>query len=120
MAKKGEEVDMLCTAYIVTRTDGFFARADGSVDWLESAGNPEFGMGEGYIDVASYIATVDCMVMSRKCMEMISSFDLPSEQWPYGTMKIFVLSSSVQTPPRQSERQSRIVFRRSSRAFGQT
>jgi len=90
---------MKCSAFIATSADGFIARSDGSVDWLESVGNPEAGMAEGYIDFATYIATVDCMIMGRKCMEMISSFDLPGEQWPYGTLKIFVLSKTVQTPP---------------------
>lgn len=65
---------MKCSAYIATSADGFIARADGNVDWLEFAGNPEAGMAEGYIDFATYIATIDCMIMGRKCMEMISSF----------------------------------------------
>lgn len=91
---------MKCSAFIATSADGFIARADGGVDWLETAGNPEAGMGEGYIDFASYIATVDCMIMGRKCMDMLSSFDLPPEQWPYGTMKIIVLSNTVRTPPK--------------------
>lgn len=90
---------MKCSAYIATTADGFIARADGSVDWLETSGDPEVGMAEGYIDFATYIATIDCMIMGRKCMEMISSFDLPPDQWPYGTTKIVVLSKTVQTPP---------------------
>ena len=94
-----ENVSMKCSAYIATSADGFIARANGSVDWLETAGNPEAGVSEGYIDFTSYIATVDCMIMGRKCMEKISSFDLPPEQWPYGTMKIIVLSNTVLTPP---------------------
>lgn len=90
---------MKCSAYIATSADGFIARTDGSVDWLQTAGKPEAGIGEGYIDFESYMATVDCMIMGRKCMDMISSFDLPPEQWPYGTMKIIVLSNTVQMPP---------------------
>lgn len=90
---------MKCSAYIATSADGFIARADGSVDWLETAGTPEAGTGDGYIDFATYMATVDCMIMGRKCMDMISSFDLSPEQWPYGTKKIIVLSHTVPTPP---------------------
>lgn len=90
---------MKCSAYIAASADGFIARADGSLDWLETAGNPEAGMAEGYVDFASYVATVDCMIMGRKTMETISGFDLPPEQWPYGPLKIVVLSNTVTTPP---------------------
>lgn len=90
---------MKCSAYIATSADGFIARANGSVDWLETAGKPEAGTGEGYVDFESYMATVDCMIMGRKCMDMISSFNLPPEHWPYGTIKVIVLSHTVQTPP---------------------
>lgn len=90
---------MKCSAYIATSADGFIARADGRVDWLETAGNPDAGEGEGYIDFTTYMATVDCMIMGRKCMEMISSFDLSPDQWPYGTTKIIVLSNTLKTPP---------------------
>lgn len=90
---------MKCSAYIATSADGFIARVDGSIDWLQTAGKPEAGMGAGYIDFESYLTTVDCMIMGRKCMDMISSFDLRPEQWPYGTIKIIVLSNTVKTPP---------------------
>ena len=39
--------------------------------------------------------SVDCMIMGRKCMEVISSFDLTPEQWPYGDMPIVVLSHTL-------------------------
>lgn len=89
---------MKCSAYVGTSADGFIARTDGGIDWLETAGKPEAGFGEGYVDFAAYLSTVDCMIMGRKCMEKISSFDLSPDQWPYGTMKLVVLSNSVKTP----------------------
>ncbi|UWQ90911.1 hypothetical protein K3727_19545 [Rhodobacteraceae bacterium M382] len=55
-------------------------------------------MDESYIDFATAMNTVDCMIMGRKCMEKISSFDLSPKQWPYGTMKVIVLSNTAQTP----------------------
>jgi len=91
---------MKCSSYIATSADGFIARNDGSVDWLETAGKPEAGTGgDPYIDMASYMATVDCMIMGRKCMEMIASFNLTPEQWPYGSTRIIVLSKTLKEPP---------------------
>ncbi len=43
--------------------------------------------------------SVDCMIMGRKCMEMISSMNLSPEQWPYGDMHIVVLSHTITETP---------------------
>lgn len=37
--------------------------------------------------------------MGRNCMEQISRFDLTPEQWPYGTLRIIVLSTTLRAPP---------------------
>lgn len=91
---------MKCSVYIATSTDGYIATPQGDVDWLHSAGNQKADMSSnpdmGFLD---YIASVDCMIMGRKCMEVISSFNLTPEQWPYGNIKIYVLSHSVDKPP---------------------
>jgi dihydrofolate reductase len=92
---------MKCSVYIATSVDGFIAKHDGSIDWLETAGNPDAGTGGApYIDMTSYMATVDCMIMGRKSMEMISGFNLKPEQWPYGSTRIIVLSKTVKEPPK--------------------
>ena len=90
-----------CSAYIATSADGYIATHDGGVEWLESAGNTESGDREpaGDCGFAAYLASVDCMIMGRKCMEMIASFELTPEQWPYGDIPVFVLSSTVKFPP---------------------
>ena len=48
---------------------------------------------------ADFMASVDCMVMGRKCMEMISSMNLTPEQWPYGDTRIIVLSNTLKEAP---------------------
>ena len=91
---------MKCSVYIASSIDGFIAKNDGNVDWLHTAGNKEVDMGEhanmGFND---YISSIDCMIMGRKCMEMISSFNLSPEQWPYGNIKIIVLSNTIKEAP---------------------
>lgn len=90
---------MKCSVYIAATADGFIARKDGGIDWLETAGDPEKGVGEGYIDIETFIATVDCMIMGRKTIEAISGFNLTPEQWPYGDLKVIALSRSLKEPP---------------------
>lgn len=91
---------MKCSVYIATSVDGFIARTDGSIDWLETSGQPEKGTGsEGFVDFSTYMASVDCLIMGRKCMEVISGFDLSPDQWPYGKTRIIVLSKTVSRPP---------------------
>lgn len=92
---------MKCSVYIATSTDGYIATLGGSVDWLQSAGNTDADMSNNTdMGFNNFIASIDCMIMGRKCMEVISSFNLTPEQWPYGKTKIYVLSHSIKEPPK--------------------
>ena len=91
---------MKCSVFIATSVDGFIAKEDGSVDWLHTAGNGDIDMGDqADMGMNDYMSTVDCMIMGRKCMEMISSMDLTPEQWPYGSTKIIALSNTITNAP---------------------
>ncbi|GLO62447.1 dihydrofolate reductase [Vibrio sp. MACH09] len=91
---------MKCSVFIATSVDGFIAKTDGSVDWLHTAGNPEAEMGnQADMGWAEYMASVDCLIMGRKCMEVISAMNLTPEQWPYGDMRIVVLSNTLTEAP---------------------
>ena len=90
---------MKCSVYIATSADGYIATPDGSVDWLHTAGNLEADMSSEDMGFQSFMDSVDCMIMGRKCMEVISSMDLASDQWPYGDVRIVVLSNTVKEPP---------------------
>ena len=91
---------MKCSVYIATSVDGFIAKKDGNVDWLHTAGNLQADMGENAdMGMGAYMASVDCLIMGRKCMQMISSFNLTDEQWPYGETRIIVLSNTLKTAP---------------------
>ncbi|MDB4292159.1 dihydrofolate reductase family protein [Maribacter sp.] len=91
---------MKCSVYIATSADGFIATKDGGVAWLHSAGNgkvlPEENADMG---LNEYLSSVDCMIMGRKCMDMISSMNLTPEQWFYGSLRIIVLSNTVKEAP---------------------
>ncbi len=90
---------MKCSVYIATSVDGFIAKPDGNVDWLHTAGNLEADMGTEDMGFKAYMDSVDCMIMGRKCIEMISNMNLTPEQWFYGDMRIVVLSNTVRKAP---------------------
>lgn len=90
---------MKCSVFIATSADGYIATESGGVEWLESAGDPSADMtGCEDMGFSDYIADVDCMIIGRKCMEKLSSFNLPPEHWPYGQRRIIVLSNTLKTP----------------------
>jgi dihydrofolate reductase len=70
---------MKCSVYIATSADGYIATPDGEVDWLHTAGNLDADMGDEDMGFHDFMDSVDCMVMGRKCMEMISNMKLTSE-----------------------------------------
>lgn len=81
--------------FIATSIDGFIARTDGSIDWLEDMPTPE-GVDYGYGDFMSTIGTV---LMGRKTYEDVVGFDV---DWPYGDYKTYVVSTrndaAISTP----------------------
>ncbi|EEF81320.1 dihydrofolate reductase family protein [Methylophaga thiooxydans] len=90
---------MKCSVYIATSADGYIATPDGEVDWLHTAGNLGADMGSEDMGFRDFMDSVDCMIMGRKSMEMISSMNLTPEQWPYGNIRIIVLSNTIKEAP---------------------
>lgn len=74
------------SVYIATSVDGYIARKDGGLDWLDAA-NATVPEGEdcGY---GEFMASIDVLVMGRHTFEKVLSLG----QWPYGTTPIVVLS----------------------------
>lgn len=73
--------------------DGFIARTDGGVDWLETA--DEFAGGETMDPqaVAAFLATIDCYVMGSRTYETALRFEAQGAGWAYGDTPTFVLTS---------------------------
>lgn len=81
------------SVYIATSLDGFIARADGDLDWLDEANSivPE-GEDCGFVE---FMNSVDTLLMGRNTYEKVLSFG----QWPYGDTPVVVLSSKPITFP---------------------
>ena len=81
------------SVFIATSLDGYIARADGKIDWLENA-NSTVPPGEdcGY---GKFFDSVDTLVMGRKTFEKVLTFT----DWPYGEKRVVVLSSKLKELP---------------------
>jgi len=82
---------MKLSAFIATSLDGYIARQDGNLDWLDRA-NASMPAGEdcGY---NAFIASVDTLVVGRMTYEKALGFG----DWPYGHRRVVVLSGSRPT-----------------------
>ena len=81
------------TIHMVASLDGFIARKDGSVDWLETS--DEFAAGETMDPefVADFLKTIDCYVMGSRTYETALDFEAKGFGWAYGEKPTFVLST---------------------------
>jgi dihydrofolate reductase len=73
--------------------DGFIARKDGRVDWLETS--DEFADGDVMDSaiVEAFLKTIDCYVMGSRTYETALHFEAQGSGWAYGTTPTFVLTS---------------------------
>jgi len=84
--------DSRVTIHMVASLDGFIARKDGSVDWLETA--DEFAGGETMDaqQVDAFLKTIDCYVMGSRTYELALGFEAKGFGWAYGDKPTFVLT----------------------------
>jgi dihydrofolate reductase len=75
------------SAYFAASLDGYIARQNGSIDWLnEASANIPKGEDCGY---KAFMNSVDVLVMGRKTFEQVLTFG----EWTYGEKPVVVLSS---------------------------
>lgn len=74
------------SVFIATSLDGYIARPDGGLDWLDRA-NRQVPSGEDF-GYHNFMASVDVLVMGSNTFEKVLAFD----EWPYDTKPVVVLS----------------------------
>jgi dihydrofolate reductase len=92
-AKTTVKADSRVTIHMAASLDGFIARKDGRVDWLETT--DEF-VGGDTMDpafVETFLKSIDCYVMGSKTYETALRFDEKGLGWAYGDKPVFVLTS---------------------------
>jgi dihydrofolate reductase len=72
--------------YIATTVDGFIARPDGAIDWLEhDAKGEDYGW-------AAFRESIDSLIIGRRTYEQVLSFEVP---WPYHGLSTVIWSRTL-------------------------
>jgi dihydrofolate reductase len=81
------------TIHMAASLDGFIARRDGRVDWLETSDEFDGGttMEPGFVE--AFLKTIDCYVMGSRTYETALRFASQGFGWAYGSKPTFVLTS---------------------------
>jgi len=83
---------MKLSVYIAASLDGFIARENGDVDWLECVGSDGDAEDYGFQD---FFSSVSCLVMGRNTFEKVLTFG----RWPYEGKRVVVMTRSLKTLP---------------------
>ena len=90
------------TIHMAASLDGFIARRDGSVDWLETSDKFENGDTLAPEFVEEFLKTIDCYVMGSRTYETAMAFEASGFGWSYGDKPTFVLTSRELPRPRDT------------------
>ena len=80
------------TIHMAASLDGFIARKDGSVDWMETGDRFEGGETLDPEYIAAFLASIDCYVMGSHTYETALGFEAKGFGWAYGDKPVFVLT----------------------------
>jgi dihydrofolate reductase len=83
------------TIHMAASLDGFIARTDGSVDWLETSDSFEGGETMSPESIGAFLETIDCYVMGSRTYETALDFEAKGLGWSYGDKPTIVLTSRV-------------------------
>ncbi|HEV8400212.1 MAG TPA: dihydrofolate reductase family protein [Gemmatimonadales bacterium] len=79
--------EVRASVFVGVSVDGFLARANGALDFLDAGGNEPHGYDE-------FMASVDALLIGRKTFETVLGFG----GWAYGRKPVFVLTSRPLSP----------------------
>ena len=86
------------TLHMVSSLDGFIAKKDNTVSWLDSPGDVyEAGVSISAEEAAAFVKTIDCYVLGSRTYEHALELG-----WPYGDTPTVVVTSRELSPVKQS------------------
>lgn len=84
--------DSRVTIHMAASLDGFVARRDGRVDWLETSDEFAGGATMAPDAVEAFLRTIDCYVMGSRTYETAVRFEGQGLGWVYGDKPTYVLT----------------------------
>jgi dihydrofolate reductase len=90
------------TIHMVASLDGFIARRDGRVDWLETSDHFEGGAALTAESIEAFLRTIDCYVMGSRTYETALAFEAKGLGWAYGDKPTVVLTHRTLPKTRSS------------------
>src|SRR5450755_2539701 len=88
MSGEGNATGSRVTLHVVASLDGFIARKDNSVSWLEADSVYEAGVSISEEDAATFVKAIDCYVLGSRTYEHALELG-----WPYGDTPTVVVTS---------------------------
>jgi dihydrofolate reductase len=85
------------TLHVVSSLDGFIAKQDNSVSWMQSTGVYENGVSVSPDEVAAFLKAIDCYVMGSRTYEHALELG-----WPYGDTPVVVVTGREWPAARKS------------------
>lgn len=85
------------TLHMVSSLDGFIARKDNSISWLDSTGVYEAGVSISEEEAAIFVKGIDCYVLGSRTYEHALELG-----WPYGDTPAVVVTGREWPPARKS------------------
>ncbi len=96
-SRQGNTRERCVTLHMVSSLDGFIARKDNSVSWLDSTSVYEAGVSISEEEAAIFLKGIDCYVLGSRTYEHALELG-----WPYGDTPTVVVTGREWPPARKS------------------
>jgi dihydrofolate reductase len=98
MSGRANATGSVVTLHVVSSLDGFIARKDNSVSWLEAPGSVyEKGVSISQEEAAAFVKAIDCYVLGSRTYEHALELG-----WPYGDTPVVVTTKRKLPRARES------------------
>ena len=98
MPGEGNATGSTITLHMVSSLDGFIAKRDNSVSWLDADGSVyEAGVSISEEEAAAFVQAIDCYVLGSRTYEHALELG-----WPYGDTPTIVVTGREWPPARKS------------------
>jgi dihydrofolate reductase len=98
VSSEGNATESRVTLHMVSSLDGFIARKDNSVSWLDADGTVyEAGVSISAEQIATFVKAIDCYVLGSHTYEHALELG-----WPYGDTPTVVVTSRTLASSRKS------------------